>query len=163
MTWTLRVRDALRLTVWWTSNHFRKARTWSLLINNSTLCIGTTRWWLTWVWRRLRIVIHNLRLTSDKRISSVACWTATDRIMVNDLTLSLNSTSSRARIYTFLIWTSLVEWTFTACDTFWSTCRWRANKSRDTGTNCKIITLTTLWVWTTRRRWAWISFDRCYE
>lgn len=153
MVWTFCVANAFRLAVWWTSNHFRKARAWSLITNDPTLCVRTTGWRLTRIcWRRL---LDGFDLTSGERISSISWWTATYWIVIDHLTFSIDSTSSWTRISTFLIATSFIMWAFIIGHTLGST-RWRTSYiSRHTWANCLTIDLTAYRIWS-----AWGGLTR---
>lgn len=134
------------------------ARTWCLLSNNSTLSIWPTRRRLTRI--RRWSVLNDFNLTSYERITSISLRTGANWTMISNLTLGIDATCSRTRIDTFLIVASFILWTFWACDTLWST-SWRStNISEDTWANSLTIDLSTLGVWSTRRRLTRIGFNR---
>lgn len=64
-------------------------------------------------------------LASSKRIPSISRWTATNRVMVYNLAYCINTASSWARVYAFLIYTRLIQRTFGTYYTFWSAI-WRS-------------------------------------
>lgn len=63
-------------------------------------------------------------LTRRAGISNVALRTSTDRVVVNNTTLGLVPTRTRARVDTFLIPTSEVAGTLCVYDTLWPTIGW---------------------------------------
>lgn len=67
------------------------------------------------------------RCTTIKWIAIVARWTATDRMMINDLTFSVQAARSRTRISAFLMNTSQTLFTFGADHTFWAAARRSTN------------------------------------
>lgn len=87
---------------------------------------------------------------SYERISDEIWKAATDWTMVNNLTFCVNATSSRARIYTLLIFTSFALNTVGANNTFWSTSRWTSNIGYNARTNCVTIRWFTFTVRATR-------------
>jgi hypothetical protein len=94
--------------------------------------------------------LYHFNLTSNERIASVSWRTATDRIVVDDLTFGVYSTCSRTRIATFLVATSLILRTFIVCGTFRSTSRRSSYVSWHTRTYGLAIDLAALRVGSTR-------------
>ena len=161
MTRAFCITDAFWFTIRWISNHWWKTRTRSLITVDTTLCIWTTRGRLTGIW--WWSVLNDFNLTSDERIAGVTRRTCTNRVMISDLTNCIDSTSTRTRIYTFLVIAGFVLWTFWACDTFWSTSRRSTNISGHTRANCLSIDLTALRIGSTRRRLTRIDFNRSWS
>lgn len=95
-------------------------------------------------------------MTTDKRITSHTWWTATYRVVVDNLTFSTYTTCSNTRISTFLIWTSFSQITICVNRAFWSTRRWTTNISTNTRTYGLTIYFSTLTVWSTRWWFAWL-------
>lgn len=83
-------------------------------------------------------------------------WTRTYRIMIDSFTTCSYSASIWARICTFLVNTSHLWWTLRVNNTFWATTRWFSNIRRQTWTNSLIVNFSTLWIWSTRRRYTWV-------
>lgn len=91
-----------------------------------------------------------------KRISSKWWRTTTNRVVVNNLTKSANSAGSWARIFTFLIGTSLILWTFGVHYTLRSANWWTTYVTNYTGTNGLTVHLSALAVRSTRWRWTYV-------
>lgn len=80
--------------------------------------VRSARRWHTRVpWFFLRFLFNNWNITADKRISLLSRRTSANRVMVDHVADGIKSTSSRARIGTLLIDTSLGLETFRADDT----------------------------------------------
>lgn len=98
---------------------------------------------LTWNW-----------CTSCEWISAESCVTRTNGTVIDDNTLSTDTTRTGAWINAFLIDAREFRWTFCTCKTFRST-SWRTTDViRLTSTNCLTINFSTLTIWSTRR---WIA------
>lgn len=88
--------------------------------------------------------------------------TRTNRIVINNYTLRSNATCSGAGIYTFPIIAGHVGGTIRTDNTLSSTIGWCVQISRETRTNSLFLYLSTLAVWSTRCRIAWIFRYRFY-
>jgi len=158
LTRALGVTDAFGFAVWRISDHSWQTRARCLVANNATLRIRPAR-------RRLARVgwslLNDLILASNEWISCMSRRTTTYWIVVYDLTLGANSTSSRARVSTFLIATCFVLWTLVTCNTFRSAGGRRANIPRDTRTYSLSVSFAALRVGSTGRGLAWVGLDRC--
>lgn len=94
--------------------------------------------------------------TPGERITSEARTTATDRVVIHNLTTSIETTSTRTRIHTPLIDTCFVLNAFCAHNTF-RFATWRCSYIISlTWANCMTIHHTALAEWSAWRRLAWI-------
>lgn len=96
--------------------------------------------------------------TACERISSKSRQTATYRIMIYNSTVSVQSTSTRAWIYTFLVFTCKVLRAFWTYNAFRFTHRRWTNITWWTWTYSLIVYSTTLTVWSTWWRLTWESW-----
>jgi hypothetical protein len=78
--------------------------------------------------KKLTFLYH----TSCKRITSKARGTATDWIVIDDLTASIDTTCARTWILTFLVDTGLVLWALSAHNTLRPAGGWGAHAARQT-------------------------------
>lgn len=129
-----------------------------MVANDTALGVRTTRRWLARVgWRRL---LNDFNLASNEWIASVSWRATTDRIVISDLAFGIDSASSRTRVNTFLVVTSLILRTLVARHTFRSTSRWRSDITGDARAYCLPIDLSALRVGSAGRWLTRIGLDR---
>lgn len=87
-----------------------------------------------------------------KRVTGISWQTSTKRTVIVDPTNSICTASPRTWINTFLIDTRLVEATLSACNALRAASWWRAKIRWKTRTYGLSINISTLAVWSTRRR-----------
>lgn len=156
------------VTVRWLSKEIGQARTSRTFTDNATLWVGAAWWWNTRIFRNFGYVSNDWR-TSYKWITSKSFWTRTNRVVIDDLTFGVISTSAGARINAFLIQTGFVQITFSANNTFRSTW-WRStDHSWQTCTRSGSIIDSTHCVGSTRWRitrifwwfgWLWSAWNK---
>jgi hypothetical protein len=94
--------------------------------------------------------------TPGERITSEARSTATDRVVIHNLTPSIKTTSTRTRVHTLLIDTCFILRAFCAYNTF-RFATWRCSYIISlTRANCMTIHHTALAEWSAWRRLAWV-------
>lgn len=113
--------------------------------------------------RNTKSIPTSYRWATGERISLKALHAATDRSVVLGDALRINSATSNTGISAFVGHTSQMWWTVLVDDAFWTTV-WRCSKhSRQTRTDPMfIINQTTIWIWTTRWRDAWMIWNHSF-
>lgn len=180
ITLAILINCTFRVTVWrwtvvvwkaWARGHFTVGNTlwvWSTWRRNTWINIygDILGWSYCFEWIRLNksvtpTLVILLKLTrylcaNRERISGITRQTSANGTVVMNSTFSICTTSSWARINTFLIETSFVKRTFGTNNALRSAGRGRTNISRQTRTYCLPIKFTALAIGTTRSRLAGI-------
>jgi hypothetical protein len=105
--------------------------------------------------KKMKILTSFLE-TPGERITSEARHTATDRVVIHNLTASIKTTSTRTRVQTLLIDTSFILRAFCAHNTLRFATWWCSYVISLTRANCMTIHHTALAEWSAWRRLAWI-------
>lgn len=149
-----------------------------------TLSVWTTRRWVAWIcflwlsswnckrkeiwWNYIKrnnnsrekpsqiLTWSRLGYTIWKWITSKTFRTCTHRYMVDNIANSSNTTWTRARILTFLIYTCQIAGTFRVDSTFWPTVRWWTKIWWEAWARGCSTNIFTLRIWSTWGGQAWI-------
>lgn len=161
----VRVYSTFRSTSFvWVSEVSRRASAWACVVLFPADCIAST-------WgRRARcgpFNWYNVRLhaTRDERIAIVPRWANTHGCMAHNSALCFWTTSSHARVWTFVPYACHVAGTFTVAGALGATVRWWSNKRGHARARRGFIDWLTNRVGAARRWHAWIylrwSFQSC--
>lgn len=109
-----------------------------------------------------KIFLYTWQITYCKGISGITRKTDAIWGMIDNVTLSINTTSINTRIYTFPIDASFIITTVITANAFRTTIRWSTFKSWKTTAGRRIIFYLTLRIWTTWRRLTRIYRYWCF-
>ena len=106
------------------------------------------------------------KAAASERISDVSWQAGADRIVVDDSTLSIESTDTRTRVDTVLVNTGEAGEAVTVNNALWAAAAVRVTEvvgsaAADTGASSDLsISVRTTGVWITRISWWWWSYNR---
>ena len=90
-------------------------------------------------------------MTTNEGATRVSGQTSTNRVMIENATFGIQTTSAQARVDALLVLTSFIAWTIGISNTFRSARRWTARITRKTRANRLIVYFAALTVRATRR------------